>query len=447
MDRVSAVAPISLALSLACVTRPLPSDGDTHGQQTSTTGSELTNGSEDAEDGDGDTESGDTGDGDGDPAGSDPCWVPVPPSDCNTAFEPISAEPPLPVHDRETLRNIGMGARADAVEIVWTITYHNDDDWLEQRNYIASNAQGTWQRQFLERWNCGAEVCGPSRPAQIQGSANRTHLKPPYLRREDGQWMRAENYNSDIYIEPQLLAVDPDDRSYLLGVGEGQDSGHRLLWAETDLGCHQLIWRYHACSGAIAAMAVDSAGSVHLLGRKNVGESNQVLVHWLVGAQSVVQTELAPLPMYTDPMLGFAIDDFNELHVCYVADPTTPDDPLLVYAHGHDADDWVSIGIDEPNHDNVGGGAASCEIAVAPDQTAWLTWSEYDSDELFVASVVDDVATFEVIDVDVSESSAALAVDPLGRPWIAYWPGPDDDYFKVAHKDGAHWIIEQIAGP
>jgi hypothetical protein len=262
--------------------------------------------------------------------------------------------------------------------------------------------------------------------------------------------MRAENYDSDIYFAPQLLAVGPDDRSYLLGIGEGQDSGHRLLWAETDLGCHQLIWQYEPgdeCRSGIRGMAVDGAGFVHLLGREYVDDSNHMLVHWRVGAQSVVETKLAPLPEYTFDHFGFAIDDFNELHVCYVFEPTTPDDPELIYAHGHDADDWVSIGIDEPNHDNLNGAGFRCKLAVAPDQTVWLTWTESDSDEFVVASVVDDVATFEVIDVDVNETSAALAVDPLGRPWIAYSPGPDEAHIKVAHKDGADWIIEQFAGP
>jgi hypothetical protein len=92
-----------------------------------------------------------------------------------------------------------------------------------------------------------------------------------------------------------------------------------------------------------------------------------------------------------------------------------------------------------------------CKLALATDGTVWLTWAAGEigpTDPFRVASVFDDVISYETVDIGISEPYASLTVDPLGRPWLAYMPsGPDIDTIKVAHKDGDQWIIEEIVIP
>jgi hypothetical protein len=467
MHRVSLVASISLALSLGCSNRTGSLDtGEASVDESGSTesgdgdgGDGDGDGDEDDGDGDGDGEpgDGDPGDGDGDPGLLGPCsWVPAPPSDCDLAFEPIEAEPPLQVHDSAIIREIAVSARADAVELMWKREYFEGGDTTEERSFLTSNAQGPWQHEFLAAFNCGARTCGPVTELQIRGSANRTQLSPPYLRREGGQWLRADIEPADfmslyVYFDPNLFAVGPDDRSYFMGVGDEEQFSEEWLWSETDQGCHRPIWEFERdtdeCRRSdVTAMAVDGAGFLHMIGTEEVDEYEHVLVHWVVDGDSVERTELAPLPMYPSQFMQFDIDDSNELHVCHWAN-YEPTNAEIFYAHGHDADDWVMLGIKDPDHDET----STCKLAIAADGTAWLTWvsSSLDPMEPFrVASVVDDVVTQEVIDVDVWEWSAGLSVDPMGRPWVAYVPRPNDGQtIEVAHKEGGQWIIEQLGTP
>ena len=127
-------------------------------------------------------------------------------------------------------------------------------------------------------------------------------------------------------------------------------------------------------------------------------------------------------------------------------------DATVIYAHGHDANDWTTLEIEDPN-DSPGlfSEPGYCKLALAPDQTAWLTWHAGNygpSDPFRVASVVDDVITYEIVDEGAVEEYCSLTVDPMGRPWIAYNPqeGPNNT-FKVAHKEGDQWIVEEITPP
>jgi hypothetical protein len=458
MKSVSLSHLTALACSWACVGRPIEQgEGEETAVGSNTETGKPGDGDGDGDDGDGDDGDGDDGDGDGDgePPLLDPClWVPTPASECDVEFEPIAVEPP-PLNLPHGIAEVGITAREDAVELMWVRWFEvGEFDEGQTRSYLASNAQGAWQHQFLTSdytswW-----------PPKIGGSANRTHLVRPYLRREDGQWQRAvlDMVDDDTYLAytiPHRFAVGPDDRSYLL---RGSNSlPKNWIWAETDLGCHRPAWEFELADcreSYVNAIAVDGDGYVHAIGVETIGvddrgEGIKQAIHWYLGPDGAERTELGPVQSSFDE--DFVVTgDSNELHTCREPFFVYPSPGIVFYAHGHDANDWTSIVIEDP--DRVSGyDQGYCEFAVAADETVWLTWAAGDfsqTDPFRVASIVDDVVDYEIIDIGAEESLADLAVDPMGRPWIAYFPNQNyTNILKVAHKDAGEWIIESIVTP
>jgi hypothetical protein len=423
---------------------------------------ESGDGDGDGESGDGDGESGDgdgeSGDGDGDPVLLDPCtWVPAAASECDIAFTPVPPEPPPPAMTYMGITTLDIVAHVDTVEVLWVREYANNEGVVEVRRYLASNAQGAWQHQFLHSAPCDFFGCLPQGPPRIGGSEDRTQITPPYIRREGGQWQapiidaQTDPLAWNTYNDPVYFAVGPDDRSYFVESHATQTGIEWGVWAETNLGCHVPTWGLEItdCRPIIVgATAVDAAGFLHATGLEEASEDDWRLVHWFFGPDSVERTELASIPLGTYQSL--AIGDSNEIHLCHWA---TSSGVVATYAHGHDANDWTSIEIEDPDVDEINAiSPGYCQLALAPDGTAWLAWQAGELGPMKpfrVASVADDIITYEIVDVGVLEGGASLTVDPLGRPWLAYRPPPPGVFntFKVAHKDGGQWTIEQIVTP
>jgi hypothetical protein len=436
------------------------SGSETAGPETSTGETVGGDGDGDGETGDGDGDGdGESGDGDGDPIPLGPCtWTAVPAQECTTTFEPAPAvePPPLVEADYSSIAGVDIIARADHVEVAWIRQDHDDfDDYaLEARYYLASNVQGLWQHQFLMNYECSSDICPPE-TLQIQGSSMRTQIAPPYLRRDGAEWQvpvvdfEADPLTEGVYIRAKYFAVAPDDRSYLVNAAWTPDLPAWWVWAETDAGCHAPAWllEINECRPtSVLAAAVDDAGVLHMTGSELVSEDDYRLVHWTVGADQVERTEIAPFEagtMWWDQSL--AIGPSGELHLCL---ETNEIDPAAIYAHGHDSNDWTSIPIEDPDAglvDNEDQGY--CKVALSADGIPWFVWHGGQSgamDPLRVASLVDGILNYEVVDMGAKEAYAQITVDPMGRPWMAYRPFNSQLYFKVAHKDGDEWIVESI---
>jgi hypothetical protein len=358
------------------------------------------------------------------------------------------------------ISELNVIAYLDRAEVMWVRGYVVNDEIVEERRYLASNAQGPWQHQFLLASPCEFGFCPQVGTPRIYGSLDHTQITPPYMRREGGEWQipvidsETDPLVISAYNDPPDFIVGPDDRSYFI---ESEDTPlSTWVLAETDLGCHVPTWQLpletDCRPGYVLAIAVDAAGFLHATGAEVITENNYQLVHWRMGSDNVERTELAPLPADTVNFPhGFAISESDELHVCRRAS-ATESNAVVIYSHGDDANAWTALEVEDPDaSDPNASDPGYCKLALALDGTAWLAWhaGSYDPNDPFrVASVVDDVITYEVVDMGALEEYASLTVDPMGRPWLAYRvPGPYINTFKVAHKDGDQWVVEEITPP
>lgn len=415
-----------------------------------------TNGSGDGDPGDGDPGDGDPGDGDpGDPlAQLEPCeWTAEPATPCTPTFAPVPPPAPIMGQQGNYWPILGVIARSDSVEVIWRRSfYDSEDEHLGNHIHHLSNDQGMWQSELVLADACPS--CTEAGPLWILGSTNATRVAP-YLRRVGAQWQIPPS--EPPYDNPMLAAIGPDDRSYLVGsVG----NYHLLVWHETEEGCHVPVWRLQSGPAAQCrrswprGAAVDGDGVLHLTGSEQLADQEWQIVHWKLGIDEVERREVGPVPNglhYLERPLW--IDESDAFHTCY---PPAPNQGITTYAHGHDANDLVELHLDDPNQlPNIGMLAQThCKLALAPDGTAWLTWVSFpppgteSTDPFRVASVLDGVVTYEVIDVGAAEGSAAISVDSSSRPWLVYhrWNGADQG-IRVAHRENDTWIVEQVNVP
>lgn len=348
-----------------------------------------------------------------------------------------------------TIPDVDIIGRLNSVEIVWRQSFQDPifEQRLGSKTYRLSNDQGAWQSQLVYADAC--PDCVEPYPVWILGSADATRVAP-YLRRVAGDWQIPAPVPP--YDDPFLAAIGSDDRSYLVQVVE---SGHFLVWQETDDGCHVPVWRLQSGSPAQCrtskpnGAAVDGDGVLHLTGSEQLSESEWQIVHWKVGSDDVERHEVAPLPEgLASVERPLHIDESGAFHTCY---PPLLNEGVTIYAHGHDANDLVEVHLDDPGfhpQNEFDLMNTSCNLVLAPDGTPWLTWATIPSGEFRVAFIENDVPTYEVVDFGVGEESVELTLDSLSRPWlVGVPPAGFDQELTVAHRDGGMWLVEQVSFP